>query len=217
MQISWYGLGCFQFTARGYPTVVTDPYDPTTVGLRLPQLRADIVTSSQLLADPRKASWPGISGNYRTLAAPGEYEIGGIFITAISSARNRTRDWADGINIVYSFIYDGLVVCHLGELGGMLTQADVESIGGVDVLLVPVGLPHGLTPAEASEVVSMLEPRLVIPMQYSLPGVTLERKSVELFLREMGVAEPEVVDRLSARRGEGAGETRVLLLRPLGQ
>jgi len=105
----------------------------------------------------------------------------------------------------------------LGELGGMLTQADVESIGGVDVLLVPVGLPHGLTPAEASEVVSMLEPRLVIPMQYSLPGVTLERKSVELFLREMGVAEPEVVDRLSARRGEGAGETRVLLLRPLGQ
>lgn len=216
MNISWYGLGCFQFTARGYPTVVTDPYDPATVGLRLPQLSADIVTSSQLLAEPRAAAWPGIEGDYRILAAPGEYEIGGVFITAVSSARNRARDWADGVNIVYSFIYDGLVICHLGELGSMLTQADVEAIGGVDVLLVPVGLPDGLTPAVASEVVSMIEPRVVIPMQYALPGLAVPRNSVEPFLREMGVAEPEVTDRLRIRRGEGTGETRVLLLKPLG-
>lgn len=214
MEIEWYGLGCFRLTERGCPSIVTDPFDESQTGLRLPQAEADIVTSSFLLEDSREATWPRILGTPRTLAAPGEYEIGGVFITGVASSRARKRGARPEQNVVYTINYDGVAVCHLGELARAPTQAEVEAMGRVTVLLVPVGIPGGMTPAVASETVSLIEPEIVVPMQYRVPGLRTERKPVAGFLKEMGVTDPSAVPSLRVTSGGEPDELQVVLLEP---
>ncbi|MGC9467578.1 MAG: MBL fold metallo-hydrolase [Anaerolineae bacterium] len=214
MEIEWHGLGCFRLTERGCPSIVTDPFDESQTGLRLPQAEVDIVTSSLLLEDSREATWPRILGTPRTLAAPGEYEIGGVFITGVASSRARKRGTRPERNVVYTINYDGVAVCHLGELTRAPTQAEVEAMGRVTVLLVPVGMPGGMTPAVASETVSLIEPEIVVPMQYRVPGLRIERKPVAGFLKEMGVTDPSAVPSLRVTSGGEPDELQVVLLEP---
>ncbi|MGC9348292.1 MAG: MBL fold metallo-hydrolase [Anaerolineae bacterium] len=212
MEMIWYGLGCFRLTERGYPSVVTEPFDAHEVGLSLPRVRADIVTSSSLIDDPKDKAWPGLRGVSRTIAAPGEYEIGGVFITGVPSPRGRKRGEGVGENLIYAINFNGVTVCHLGKLGRPPSQAEVEKLGRVDVLLVPVGIPGGLTDAMASETVSIVEPAIVVPMQYRLPGLTIERKPVAGFLKEMGVSHPTTLSSLKVSPGVESEETQILLL-----
>lgn len=214
MDLTWYGLGCFRLTDRGFPTVVMDPFDAQAVGLASRSMTADIVTSSRLLEAPRTAVWPQIKGVPRTFAGPGEYEIGGVFVTGIASLRHRKRDENLEQNVIYTVNYGGVVVCHLGELGRALTQSQAEAIGHVTVLLMPVGIPGGLTPAMAVEAISLVEPAIVVPMQTDLPGLIIDRKPVSGFLKEMGVAEPQELDVLKLSPGGEAEETQVVLLQP---
>ncbi|MGC9393688.1 MAG: MBL fold metallo-hydrolase [Anaerolineae bacterium] len=213
MELTWYGLGCFRIVERGYPAVVMDPFKDEEAGLVLPHSRAEIVTSSELLDDPRQARWKGLRGTSHTLAGPGEYEIGGLFITGIATFRDRKRGAEAGPNIVFSVNVNGVVVCHLGELGHTPTQTQVEAMGAVNVLLIPVGLPGSLTPAMASEIVSSVEPDIVVPMNYKTPGLKLTRNPVDRFLKEMGVAssDPQPSLKVSSRDSD-AEETRVVLL-----
>ncbi len=212
MEIIWHGLGCFTLTERGYPTVVTDPFDPSTTGLRLPQGATDIVTWSTLLEDPKDARWPGLRGEIHTLASPGEYEIGGVFITGIASASGHSG--RPGENIIFMVNYGGVVVCHLGEPSQAPTQAQVEAMGRVNVLLVPVGTSGGFTLAKASETVSLVEPDVVVPMQYQTPDLSLKRDAVEGFLKEMGITQPTVLPSLKVVAGVEPEETQIVLLEP---
>jgi L-ascorbate metabolism protein UlaG (beta-lactamase superfamily) len=214
MELVWYGLGCFRINDRGFPAVVTDPFSEEEVGLTLPKNRSEIVTSSILLEEPRKVHWKGMRGVSHTLAAPGEYEIGGVFITGIATFRDRKRGAQSGENVVYAINMNDVVVCHLGELGHVPTQTQVETMGAVDVLLVPVGIPGGLTPSMASEVVSMVEPGYVIPMNYKFPGLSVPRNSEKRFLKEMGVARGEEQESFKLSSGSVPDETQVVLLRP---
>ena len=81
-----------------------------------------------------------------------------------------------------------MTVCHLGDLGHVLTQAQAEELDGVDVLLVPVGGTYTIDAAQAAEVVSMLEPKIVIPMHFQTEALTLGKTldPVDKFLKEMG-------------------------------
>ena len=215
MELTWYGLGCFRIVERGYPAVVMDPFNEEETGLVLPRSRAEIVTSSALLEDPQQARWKGLRSTSRTLAAPGEYEIGGLFITAVATFRDRKRGAEAGQNIVFSVNVNGVVVCHLGELGHTPTQTQVEAMGSVNVLLIPVGLPSGLVPAMASEIISMVEPDIVVPMNYKTPGLKLSRNPVDRFLKEMGVTWGDPQSSLKVLSGgSGAEETQVVLLEP---
>lgn len=213
MELTWYGLGCFRIVERGYPAVVMDPFKDEETGLSLPRSRAEIVTSSELLDNPRQARWKGLRGTSHTLAGPGEYEIGGLFIAGVATFRDRKRGAEAGANIVFSVNVNGVVVCHLGELGHTPTQTQVEAMGAVNVLLIPVGLPGSLTPAMASEIVSSVEPDIVVPMNYKTPGLKLTRNPVNRFLKEMGVAssDPQPSLKVSSRDSD-AEETRVVLL-----
>ena len=170
MEIVWYGLGCFRLSERGYPTIVTDPFEEASTGLHLPRAGVSVVTWSQLMDDPHEAHWPGLQGEIHTVASPGEYEIGGVFITGIASTGQAGAGVAQ--NVIFAINFEGVVVCHLGALGQSLTQAQIEPIGRVNVLLMPVGLSDGLTMTMASETVSLIEPDIVIPMQYATPGLT---------------------------------------------
>jgi L-ascorbate metabolism protein UlaG (beta-lactamase superfamily) len=214
MEMTWYGLGCVRLTERGFPAVVTEPFEARSVGLSLPRARADIVTFSTLIDDPTDKRWPGLHGVSRTVAAPGEYEIGGVFITGVPSPRSRKRGVGVGENIVYTIAFGGVVVCHLGQLGRPPSQQQVEQFGRVDVLLVPVGIPGALTDAMASETVSLIGPEIVVPIEYKIPGLTVNRKPVAGFLKEMGVAEATTLSSLRISSGADAEETQIVLLEP---
>ena len=164
MEIVWYGLSCFRLSERGLATVVTDPYDPSS-GLPALKLKADIVTISH--DAPGHNYVKAVKGERRAITGPGEYEIGGVFITGIAHGCRRTsRRTASKASTLYVFDFEGLTVAHLGDLAYVPTQSQIEDLGAVDIVLVPVGGGGALGASEAAEVVSLIEPSIVVPMHY---------------------------------------------------
>jgi L-ascorbate metabolism protein UlaG (beta-lactamase superfamily) len=211
MEIVWYGLNCFRLSERGMASVITDPHDPS-VGLSLPRARADVITVSR--DDPQCRHTRGVRGPFRILNTPGEYEIGGVFITAISTFADKKKGTARGLNTVFHFDYNGLTICHLGHLGHVPTQTQVESLGAVDVLLIPVGGDSGLTPARASEVISLLEPSIVVPMRYKIRGLEISLGTLSRFLKQMGLEKVKPRDDLRLSRRALPSETEIVVLEP---
>lgn len=211
MEITWYGLSCFRLTERGLATVVTDPYDHKVVGFSPLKLRGDIVTISH--AAPGHSFESAVKPKQRVINGPGEYEIGSVFITAVqTNGKKRAKD--ELRNTLYVFDYNGLTVAHLGDLSRVPSQAQVEALGNVNVALVPVGGGRGLNAAKAAEVVSLIEPGIVIPMHYSMPQGKLKLDPLEKFLKEMGLGEVEPQPSIKITRSSVPTETRVEVLSP---
>ena len=207
MELTWYGLSCFRFTERKFTTVVTDPYNGH-LGLPALKLKADVVTISH---DARGHNYvDGVSGTTHHLTGPGEYEIGGVFITGIRT----TSDAQTNQNVIYVFDYDGLTVAHLGDMQSVPSQTQIEALEQVNILLVPVGGGNSLNAAQASELVSMLEPNIVIPMHYRLPELQLELDEVDRFLKEMGVTDMRQEESLKITLTNLPEETETVLLTP---
>jgi L-ascorbate metabolism protein UlaG (beta-lactamase superfamily) len=207
MEITWYGLSCFRLTDRGQASVVTDPFNG---GLGVPSLkiRGDIVTISHNAKGHNNAS--AVSGRTHALTGPGEYEIGGVFITAIATASgSESRQ-----NVLYLFDFGGLTVAHLGDMSKVPTQTQIEALEQVNVLLVPVGGGSSLNAAQAAELVSMLEPNIVIPMHYQIPKLKLQLENVERFLQEMGSASSAEEANLRLSVSSLPEETQVAVLTP---
>ncbi|MDP2777049.1 MAG: MBL fold metallo-hydrolase [Anaerolineales bacterium] len=212
MEITWYGHSCFRLTERNYATVVTDPFDQKTVGYDALKLKAEIVTISH--DAPGHSYSDAVKGTTHVLTGAGEFEIGGVFITAIQTAGSgRSAKAKDNArNTLYVYDYDGLTVAHLGDMQDTPTQSEVESLGTVNVLLVPVGGGSGLNAAKAAEVVSLLEPNIVIPMHYSTPDTKVNLDSLNKFLKEMGLGMIESQPSLKVTRSSLPDETKVVVL-----
>lgn len=209
MDIDWFGQSCFRMR-EGAVTIVTDPYDKS-IGYTLPRLRADIVTVSH--DAPGHANATAVKGEPKVLTRPGEYEIKGVFITGIQSWRGPgAKGEAKEENTIFVFEFGDLTVCHLGDLSRVLTQAQVESMPDIDILMVPVGGGSALDADKAAEVISQLEPRIVIPMHYLTPYVNLPLDPLGKFLKEMGVADQPEVDSLRITRSQLPAETQVVVL-----
>jgi len=211
MEITWYGQTCFRLSERGLATVVTDPYPPD-VGLTFPRPRADVVTVSY--DDPQCRYTSGVRGPFKLFDGPGEYEVGGVFITGIATFADGKRGASRGLNSVFTFDFGGLTVCHLGRLGHVPTQSQVENLGTVNVLLVPVGSGGSLSPARASEVISLFEPSLVVPMYYKVRGLKVSLGTLGRFLKEMGLEKVDDQQVLKVSRTSLSEETRVVVLEP---
>ena len=208
MEITWYGLSCFRFKSRQL-TVVTDPYSPE-VGLTLPNLRARVVTISH--DAPGHNYLKGVKGVEHVFDGPGEYEVNGVFITGVATY-HRGKPGQRERNTAFLFEFADISIGHLGDLGSMLTSKQIEAMNSPDVLIVPVGGGDTLDAAQAVEVITELEPRIVIPMHYALPGLQFELDSLEKFLKEMGVESVESAPALKLRKSDLTGEeTRVVLL-----
>ena len=194
LDIIWYGHSCFRLTERGQMTVVTDPYAPS-IGLPELKLKADVVTVSH--AEPGHNYIDAVKGMQRVIQTPGEYEIGGTFITGIAM---HNIDEASGMarsNIAYRVQFDsGLTVLHLGDVAALPDQSIVRDLGEVHVLLIPVGGGAGIKPGLAAEVIAMIEPGHVIPMHYALPGLAFELEPLDKFLKAMGVSRVNEQDTL---------------------
>jgi len=208
VEITWYGHACFRLRERDV-TIVTDPYD-SSIGYKLPRIRADIVTISHDVPDHNHAQ--GVRGNPKVLNGPGEYEIKGVFITGIPTLYGRKRGTPKERNVVFVFEFQELTVCHLGDLAHVLTQSQIEALSDIDVLLIPVGGGEILDAGQAAEVISLLEPRLVIPMSYRTKETTLKLAPVSSFLKTMGRSRPPVQDVLKVTRSKLPEETQVVLL-----
>ncbi|MDE0464243.1 MAG: MBL fold metallo-hydrolase [Caldilineaceae bacterium] len=212
MDINWYGFSCFRLRERGV-TAICDPLNRKATGIQLPRIRADIVTissGSSALAE----STDGVSGEPKILRGPGDYEVKQVLVTGLPTSQNGTR------NVAFFLDFAGLTVGHLGELGQVPASAGGEELGDIDVLLAPVSGPHVPDVSRIAEVISQLDPRIVVPMQYSDKGIRSEQSEslepVDRFLKELGISDPEVTDTLRLTKSGLPEETQVVLLRPTG-
>ncbi len=210
MEITWYGHSCFRLTERGLAAVVTDPFDHRETGYEPLKLRGDVVTVSH--DSPAHNYSEGVKGAEHILTGPGEFEIGGVFITGIqTNHRNGKED--SPRNTLFVFEYNGVNVAHLGDLNHVPNQTEVEALGTVHVALVPVGDGTSLNAAKAAEVISLIEPNIVIPMHYATPACAMKLDPLSKFLKEMGLTDTETLPSLKISGTSGLSEeTRVVTL-----
>jgi len=211
MEIVWFGHSCFRLTERGMATIVADPFDNRTTGYEPLKLKADIVTISH--EAPGHNYTEAVKGGFRLISGPGEYEIGGVFITGVQTNGEGKRAADEPRNTLYVFDYNGVTVAHLGDLRHVPSQTEIEALGNVRVALVPVGGGGGLTPAKAVEVVSLLEPGIVIPMHYGTSASQIKLAPVSKFLKELGLGNVETQDSLKITQATLPEETRVVVLK----
>jgi len=208
MDISWLGHSCFRIRGS-HATVITDPYSPN-LGYSLGKPTARIVTVSH--QHPGHSYISGIGGDPKPVTGPGEYEISGVLIIGIATFHDGEGGRERGKNTVYLMELDEISVCHLGDLGHVLTGEQVEEIDNVDVLLLPVGGVSTINAPLAAEVVRQLEPKAVIPMHYKTPALSLELEPVERFLKEIGAKEVNPLSKLSLTKSSLPLSTQVFLL-----
>lgn len=212
-------LGHSSFRLRGREGIVLcDPYGRST-GLDIGKPSAHIVTVSHPHDDHNNvAAVRPMREKVFTIEGPGDYEVNGVLISGVRTYHDKEKGKERGFNTVYVIHLDDVVFCHLGDLGHELTQSQIEQIGEVDVLFIPVGGGETIGPAEAVNVISQLEPRMVIPMHYAASQLSFEYDlaPLEKFTHEVGLKEytPEEKLTITAANLPPEGEeTKVVVMR----
>ncbi len=209
-EFKWFGHNCFRIRARE-ATVLTDPVDRST-GYAMAKQTADVVTISHEHAGHINLN--AVKPEFQVIRGPGEYEIHDIFVTGIRTYHDDARGNERGYNTVYLIELEGMVVCHLGDLGHALTEEQAEAMSNVDVLLVAAGGGDVLDPAKAAELIGQLEPKVVIPMQYVTPQGDTKLGTLETFCKELGVDVPTPEDKLVLRHSDLGETMRLVALTP---
>lgn len=213
MEISWLGHSCFQLRGKQV-TLITDPYTPQQGSSqeeapRLGKINASIVTVSH--NHPGHNNVAAVEGNPRVVQGPGEYEISDVLITGVASYHDDKRGKDRGKNTIYLIHMDDLVICHLGDLGHILQEEQLEEVADADVLLLPIGGKNSINATQAAEVISQVEPRIVIPMHYG-PATGESNNPLDKFCREMGVETMNTQPRLVVTRSNLPVGTQVVVL-----
>ena len=217
MQINWYGGACFQITAlpqkNSQIKIVIDPYSEG-LGLRVPSLEADVLLVTHQHSDHNNIK--AVSGKPFLIDAPGEYETKGVFVQGISAFHDNSQGKERGQTVIYTLEVEEMRICHLGDLGqAELTDEQVEKIGNVDVLLIPVGGVYTINSKEATKIIFQLEPKITIPMHYQIPGLKTKLEEVDKFLKTMGLKSITPADKLSIKKKDiPEDEAKIVVLKP---
>jgi len=202
MQIIWKGQSCFQIFLQpeknNQVRIVIDPFGES-IGLRLPSMEADIllITHHHQDHDNSKA----IKGNPFLVDGPGEYEIKKSFIQGIFSFHDNFQGAKRGNNTIYTIEAEEMKLCHLGDIGqNELTVEQVEKIGNIDILMIPVGGVYTIDSKAAAKIISQIEPKIVIPMHYQIPKLSLKLEGVDKFLKGMGIKKPDILNKLLIKK-----------------
>lgn len=221
MQIIWKGHACFNLifsfndpkAEKKQISILIDPYD-NKIGARLISVPSDILLITHDHYDHNNAKVAG--ENAFVINMPGEYEIKGIFIEGIKSFHDNKNGKERGVNTIYTIEGDGIKVCHMGDFGqDELSEEQLDSIGDVDILLIPVGGIYTVDPKTAWHIVSQLEPKIVIPMHYQTSWLQLPKKlhSVEEFLKIAGQKDAKPQNKLVIKQKDlPREETKVIVL-----
>lgn len=208
MEIVWLGHSCFRIRGKE-ATIVTDPFDKT-LGYPIKKPTASIVTVSH--QHPQHSYLGGVTGNPRVISRPGEYEIANVFINGIATFHDAEMGEQRGKNTVYLIQIEEVSICHLGDLGHVPTAEQIEQMSDADILMVPVGGGATIGATAAVETISLLQPKLVIPMHFKTEVVKMELAPLEPFLKEMGVKEFVSQPKLSVTKSSLPIETSVVVL-----
>jgi L-ascorbate metabolism protein UlaG (beta-lactamase superfamily) len=190
--------------------VVTDPF-PESLGLKPDTRLATVVTVSNTHLN--HSNWQGVSGDPRVFNAPGEYEYSGISVRGVMTPLSEGMK-QEQRNVAYSMEIEGVNLCHLGDLTEPLTTRHINELSPVDVLLLPVGGGCTLAVDRIVQTMRDLDPKVVIPMHYRIPNISVELESVDVFLRLMGSGETQAQPRLSVTASNLPQDLRVSVLAP---
>lgn len=217
MQIIWQGHACFQIAAtpakNSQIRIVIDPYSEE-IGFKLPKLEADIVLSTHSHYDHNNVK--AVSGSPFIIEGPGEYEVKGVFVQGVPSWHDEKEGSLRGSNTIYTIDVEDLRLCHLGDFGQTeLTSEQLEKIGDVDILMIPVGGVYTVDAKGALKIMSQIEPKITLPMHYALPKLKVKIEGVDKFLKAVGVKRLEPEAKLSIKKKDlSEEEAKIVLLKP---
>lgn len=209
MTISWFGQSCFRIEAKE-SSILIDRFSEEKVGLKPPKIKDDIVLVTHEHGDHNNIE--GLNPEAFLINTPGEYEKNGIAIRGISSYHDKTEGKERGFNTLYVIKAEDMTICHLGDLGQeKLDDRQVEEIGDIDILLVPVGGHYTIDFKEAIGVIGQIEPKIIIPMHYKISDRKTEMNGPEKFVKELGLT-PEKVDKFKiAKKTLPAEEVKLVM------
>lgn len=186
-KITWAGQACFQISiskSKDYQVnIVIDPFGE--IGLKMPSFEADVLLVTHQHEDHNNTKI--VRGNPFLIDGPGEYEIKGVFVRGISSFHDDKEGKERGMNTIYVIEAEDMRFCHLGDFGQkQLTDEQLEKIGAVDILMIPVGGEYTISSSEAAKIIGQIEPKIAIPMHYELPKLKFKLDGADKFLKVMG-------------------------------
>lgn len=207
MQIQYFGLSSFKITTKE-ATIITDPFHKDS-GLTPPRGAADIL----ILADKNSKLYSassGIQGEPFLMDTPGEYDVKGVTVTGIPL---KQEDKYVTVFLIESEDLRILNLTHIKEFN--MKEDEIEELGDIDILILPVGGNTVLSASAASKVVNEVEPRLVIPSHYKMPGLIADVDDLNKFIKEMG-GKKEEMEKLTVKKKDLLEEeTKVVVLEPL--
>jgi len=213
MEITWYGQACFKIEDKE-SSIVIDPFDPK-LGLKLPKnLEAKVLLVTHGHYDHNYTQ--GVSGNPYIINCPGEYEISGATITGIPAFHDKKQGEERGKVTIYTIEFEGITICHLGDLGHDLSDEDIDKLGTVDILMIPVGSVYTINGEEAAKIVGEIEPKIVIPMHYKIPGLKEPLESLDKFTQKTD-GHTQECDKLKIKAQALPQESQVIILKPQGK
>ena len=213
MEIKYLGHASFLIKTKT-AKIVTDPYDPEMVGLKFPKTEADIVTVSHHHLDHDRANL--VMGAPLIIDMPGEFEKMGMRVFGFQSYHDKTKGSERGENILYKFEAEGISILHCGDLGVIPEESFLETIGEVDILMVPVGGFYTIDSDEAVQLVKKTEPAIVIPMHYNHPKLNQKNfgqlTEVNEFTKKFGIENLAPIPKLIYKKEEMEQEMKVVVL-----
>ncbi len=217
MIINWKGQSCFQISTNPIKgkqvSIVIDPFDKDT-GLRVSKLQADALLITHNHGDHNNAKT--VSGDYFLINNPGEYDVKDIFVRGINSFHDNSEGKERGANTIYTIESEDIRICHLGDLGQKeLTSEQLERIGDIDILLIPVGGTYTINADEAVKIIAQIEPKIIIPMHYHIPKLKYKLDKIDSFLKALGVKKIEKLPKLTLKKKEiSSEEVKIIQLEP---
>ena len=213
MKIKWLGHASFLITSESGVRIITDPYQSGGELKYQPVTEvADIVTVSHDHFDHNQVAT--VRGNPEVVSGAGTKEVKGIRFRGVPCAHDEEGGKLRGANFIFCFGVDGVKVCHLGDLGHPLSAEQLQEIGAVDVVLIPVGGFYTIDAKVASDVCLKLKPKLVIPMHFKNERCAFPISGVDDFL--LGKEDISRLDssEVEVKREELPPSTRIIVLKP---
>jgi len=217
MNIIWHGQSCFEIVTtpakNSQIKIVIDPLSEE-FGLKTPKLEADIllVTHNHYSHNSVRA----VSGSPFLISGPGEYEIKNVFIQGTPSFAGNKKEKTQDENTIYTIEAEDLKLCHLGELGQKeLTEQQLEEVGDIDILMIPVGDAYTLSAKEALRIMAQIEPKITIPMHYALPKLKVKLDGLDKFLKALGIKSITPESKLNIKQKDiSSEEAKIIVLKP---
>lgn len=181
MRLVWHMHSCFEINDQA--TVVMDPHDGRSIGVKPPSLKADVVTISHDHFDHNAVRV--IKGDYVVVKDVAPKNVRGLAIRGITGFHDDVNGEKRGKMNIFHLTLDGVRFCHLGDLGHMLSGPQIEELGEVDVLFVPVGGVFTIDGAQAQDLVKQIGPKVAIPMHFRVGGLSMSIQNADGFLKDL--------------------------------